>query len=313
MYTLTGSYAPANGSPAYGWVDVTPDIVAVADGVTIVQQPVRAALQGGSFSLTVIASDDPGWNLPDGQRMPYIIQESVDGLQRGWMAYLDGTGGDVADLVPLVEAPDLGGGYLTQSQGDARYVMESERDQPQGFQGLDMQGRQDGPELNSPTMTGVVAVPTLPVNTVGDIAASLNYVVNTVVTYMQQHNLTGHRAFIRENPAVNNIPDTWTEVGFLSVSAHDQGNWFFTISMVWEFDSTTRSALFRISQDDGATWGDEFSIEPHDASDVYPFSYIVPRISQGNASKVRVQARKETGAAGTLNVRYTDLTFFRVS
>lgn len=313
MYTLTGSYAPADGSPAAGWVDVTPDIVAVADRVTIVQYPVQTVLSGGSFSLDVIPSDDPSWALPDGQRMPYIIRESVEGLQRGWMAYLDGAGGDIADLVPLVEAPDLGGGYLTQSQGDARYVMESERDQPQGFQGLDMQGRQASPVINSPQLTGVVAVPTVPVNTVGDIAASLNYVVNTVVSYMQQHNLTGHRAFIRENAAVANIPDTWTEVGYLNVPTHDQGTWFFTISMVWEFDSTTRSAMFRISQDNGATWGDEFSIEPHDASDVYPFSYLVPRLSQGNASTVRVQARKETGAPGVLNVRYTDLTFFRVA
>jgi hypothetical protein len=313
MYELTGSYAPANSSPAYGWVEVVPDIVAVAGGVTIVQQPVRAALQDGSFTLSVIASDDPSWQLGDGQRMPYIIRETIDGLERGWMAYLDGTGGDIADLTPLAEAPDLGGGYLTQNQGDTRYVMEAERDQPQGFQGLDMQGRQASPVINSPQLTGVVGVPTAPLNTAGEIAASLDYVLNTVISYLQQHNLTAHRAFIRENAAVPNVPDTWTEVGYLNVPAHDQGSWFFTISMVWEFDITTRSAMFRISQDNGATWGDEFSIEPHDASDVYPFSYIVPRISQGNASTVRVQARKETGAAGVLNVRYTDLTFFRVA
>jgi hypothetical protein len=131
------------------------------------------------------------------------------------------------------------------------------------------------------------------------------------VTYLQQHNLSAHRAFVRENAAVANIPETWTEIGYLNVPAHDPGVWFFSIAAVWEFNSTNRSALFRFSQDNGATWGDEFKIEPADTSDVYPFSYLVPRQSQGNASTVRMQARKET-AGGVLNTRYCDLSFFRV-
>jgi len=123
MYALTGTYAPADLTPAAGTVEITPDVVSVAGDVVIVQHPVVATLDDlGAIAVEVVASDDPSWRLTDGQRMPYIIRENVTGLRRAWMAYLDGTGGDIADLVPLPEAPDMGQGYLTQAAGDLRYV-----------------------------------------------------------------------------------------------------------------------------------------------------------------------------------------------
>lgn len=107
MVTVTGTYADPAGKPASGWVGFTPDVAAVNAGRIITQAMVVGELDAtGSFSVDLLASDDPGWALPDGQRMPYIITESVAGLQGGWMAYIDGPGpADISELVPLVEAP----------------------------------------------------------------------------------------------------------------------------------------------------------------------------------------------------------------
>jgi hypothetical protein len=309
MVTVTGTYHDAAGNPATGAVALTPDVSAVNAGHIITQAPVLAVLDSdGSFTAQVVASDDPGWEFADGVRMPYIVTEDVSGLRSGWMAYIDGPGPvDVSDLVPLSAAPS----FPTVDPAD--YQLRSEKGQPRGYVPLDDQGRIASPTINSAALTGVNTVPDVPLGTVGDTIANLDYVYGTVVNNLQAHNLNMHRAFIRENAGVANVPDTWTEIGYLNVATHEPGTWFFTVSIVWEFDSTNRSALFRFSQDNGATWGDEFSIEPGDATDVQPFSYMVPRLSQGAASVVRMQARKETGSPGTLTTRYCDLTFFRVA
>ena len=305
--TLTGTYGKADANPATGYVEIVPMITVPMLSTIVVQDPVHADLDGeGKFSVDIYPSDDPDWASIE--PVPYIFREFVNGQTMQWMAYVNAPGPvDMSELVPLTEAP----AFPTVDPAD--YQLRSEKGEPNGYVGLDMQGRIVNPKISGAVFTGSNTVPDVPLNTVGDQIANLDYAYGTMVNGIQGHNLGMHRAFVRENPGVANVPDQWTEVGYLNVAAHEPGTWFFTVSIVWEFDTTNRSAMFRFSQDDGATWGDEFSIEPADATDVHPFSYLVPRISQGNASVVRMQARKELGAGGTLSTRYCDLTFFRVA
>lgn len=110
MITVTGQYVTAAGIPASGWVAFTPDVSAAHDDRIVTQSPIVGELDAsGAFSITLIASDDPGWALPDGQSMPYVITESVTGLQSGWMAYVNGPGPvDISELSPLTVAPHVG-------------------------------------------------------------------------------------------------------------------------------------------------------------------------------------------------------------
>ncbi len=104
--TLSGTYGKADVNPGSGYVDIVPMVSQANDKIVIVQEQVHADLDGeGRFSVTLIPSDDDGWVSGP---IPYIFREFVNGRTSQWMAYVYAAGPyDIADLVPLDEAPDM--------------------------------------------------------------------------------------------------------------------------------------------------------------------------------------------------------------
>jgi hypothetical protein len=106
MVTLTGTYTQADRTPAAGRVTVQPMVTQAHDLKMVTQAGVTARLDGdGSFSVELIASDDPGWAAGP---MPYVFTEEVEGQLAQWMAFVDGPGPvNIASLAPLDQAPEM--------------------------------------------------------------------------------------------------------------------------------------------------------------------------------------------------------------
>jgi hypothetical protein len=104
--TLTGQYGTADIYPGVGYVDIVPAVSQANAKIVVVQDEVRATLDGdGRFTVDIIASDDPGWVQGP---IPYIFREYVDGRVAQWMAYVNAAGPyDISELVPLEESPDF--------------------------------------------------------------------------------------------------------------------------------------------------------------------------------------------------------------
>jgi len=108
------------------------------------------------------------------------------------------------------------------------------------------------------------------------------------------------------------VPGTWTEINRLSVVDAPAGTYLWSVSITWQFDLVNRSALFRFSNDDGQTWGREYSIEPNETTNLVPFFYEFPIEHSGGSRQVIMQCRKED-ANGTLEVLFSDLIYQRVA
>jgi hypothetical protein len=111
LVDVTAAYTTADDLPAAGVVRFAPVLSAVdgtPDPRIVTQAQVLGVLDdAGLLSVSVIASDDPGWRT-DGP-VPYQIREQVDGRWTVWTGYLLGPGPvDLADIVPVTDAPDVG-------------------------------------------------------------------------------------------------------------------------------------------------------------------------------------------------------------
>ena len=78
---VTATYTTAQGTPATGTVYLSPVVrVGTNDPRIITEKRVWADLDvAGSISVDVLASDDPSW-LTDGDEVPYLVEERLDGL-----------------------------------------------------------------------------------------------------------------------------------------------------------------------------------------------------------------------------------------
>ena len=165
--------------------------------------------------------------------------------------------------------------------------------------------RADG-RVGDVIFTGIQTAATWPINTDGPELATLDFVHEQIA-----YDVDSLRSYdYAKASAVNDIPDTWTEVNRLSID-RPAGTYEFGVSLTWEYDVTNRSAEMRFSTDDGQTWGRTYRHEPNDGTDVQPFMYSYPLEHPGGPRSVIMQARK-TSASGTLNVAFCDLFYRRV-
>lgn len=87
------------------------------------------------------------------------------------------------------------------------------------------------------------------------------------------------------------VGDTYEEVNTLPIDVV-AGIYEFKVSMIYTLDSTTTSAYFRCSPDNGVTW-QEFRFEPKDNTDLMCEYHTEVMDYPGGATTLIVQARKE--------------------
>jgi hypothetical protein len=94
LVEVVGTYAAADGSFERGRVVFKPMVHASHEAATstvFTLAPVSASLSDqGHFSVSLAASDDPGWHL-DGP-LPYKVLERLTGSQRSYYVYIYGPG-----------------------------------------------------------------------------------------------------------------------------------------------------------------------------------------------------------------------------
>jgi len=102
-----------------------------------------------------------------------------------------------------------------------------------------------------------------------------------------------------------NLPETYTDVAILAVTALPAGVYILNITSTFQLDITNKSVFAQFALN-GAT-PEEFSHEPKDNTDREAFSYSFPYNHTTNSDfDLRLAFRKED-ANGTLNVLFANL------
>lgn len=185
LVTVTGTYLLADGVPATGTVSFQPTVVAAytADPAVITSNAVTVDLDDtGSFTVELLASDDPSWravdDLGDPADVPYEIREDItDARVRTFYAYIYAPGPvDITELVPVGYPPQF---YIptpgpTGPQGEigpkgdsiGPYVQPDTPDTsvlPYGYLWVDTDAQPAAmAPVNSPVFTGTPTAPTPP-------------------------------------------------------------------------------------------------------------------------------------------------------
>ena len=108
--TITATYQHADGTPATGYITLTPNttIPTPTDDTIVWPRPIYATLDDtGTITATVVATGQAGVG-PDG--WVYRVEEHVTGATRAaWFAEIPAGGGplDLADVTPLESVPEL--------------------------------------------------------------------------------------------------------------------------------------------------------------------------------------------------------------
>lgn len=103
--------------------------------------------------------------------------------------------------------------------------------------------------------------------------------------------------------------DVYTELNRLDITALESGIYKMTFSMIYNLDSTTKSAYFRFSSDNGVTWH-EIRRKSKDVTDIIPLTHsIVETITAGDKNII-VEAKKED-ATTTLTVLMHEIMYER--
>lgn len=122
--TVSQDYTLADGTEPSGTVTFTPTAAMANGGVAVPAAPVVARLNsGGAISITLDANTDPATE-PSGTA--YKVDELINGIPRSYTVRVPhDQGGSVtlSSLAALVAAPPVGVNYLTQTSGDARYLI----------------------------------------------------------------------------------------------------------------------------------------------------------------------------------------------
>lgn len=111
--TIGATFIKSDGSPCTGMVTFRPSTTAVVDEYIFPTKPINAPLHpDGSFSVSLVATDDPDWDIPGAT---YEVIERINGVDP-WRTYniqvpYDSPGGllDLATVAP-VDPPPVGGG-----------------------------------------------------------------------------------------------------------------------------------------------------------------------------------------------------------
>lgn len=122
--TVVGKYVDLTGAHVQGTIKfvATSYLYSLAEDTTIVPAPIVVALTAGEFSVAIPITDDPDIT---GSPFVYTVTEEFVGLTgRVYLIELPGSSPNPTQLQDLAPAspPTPGQAYLTQAQGDARYV-----------------------------------------------------------------------------------------------------------------------------------------------------------------------------------------------
>ena len=105
---------------------------------------------------------------------------------------------------------------------------------------------------------------------------------------------------------VNISDNNWVTVATLLTPNRKAGVYEYKFSMIYQYSSTSRSAMFRVSTDGGVNWN-EFAKEPKDTTDKYPLYYMFPTIRfDDEPINIIVEAQCEN-ANDTLSVLSLDI------
>lgn len=112
------------------------------------------------------------------------------------------------------------------------------------------------------------------------------------------------------------ITDTaYVTVGTLTIPADTPaGTYMWGIAFEWSYPNTNNSVLFRVSNDNGATWHTTYVFEPSDGTDRQITTYVYPKPwTPGTEYTVIVQAALESDTADDLTIHYFDMWIAKVA
>lgn len=95
---LTGTFIDAERGPLSGSIQFTPVAPVGNGGQVVVERPVYVKVSNGTFSVELIPSDDPYWNLED--QVSYRVYENVGGKALTYVILVPAGDSDLADLRP---------------------------------------------------------------------------------------------------------------------------------------------------------------------------------------------------------------------
>jgi len=107
------------------------------------------------------------------------------------------------------------------------------------------------------------------------------------------------------------IPETYTEIGNVTMAGAEEGTYEYGFSLTWLFDQVNKSEFLRFSSDGGVIWHEsnsELSDSAFEKRDAYQF--YIP-LSSGDLNLI-VQVRKED-ATGVMDVQFADTWIKRVA
>ena len=100
---------------------------------------------------------------------------------------------------------------------------------------------------------------------------------------------------ITSGGAITIVDDTYQTICELITPSRPAGTYELLASMVWTYDTASRSAFYRWSADGGSTWK-ELSTEASDKTNTENFSYSFPKELPEGVVHMVLQARKENAA-----------------
>ena len=100
--------------------------------------------------------------------------------------------------------------------------------------------------------------------------------------------------------------DTYVQVVKLTTPVRKAGVYEYRMALSFKYSSTSRSAVFRFSVDNGTNWT-EFKKEPKDATDIYPVLYGFPKVVASDQPINIILEAKCESSSDTLTVLYADL------
>lgn len=98
---LTGTFVDAVRGPLRGSITFTPISVAVNGDEIVLDREVYVPVEDGTFSVDLLPSDDPGWEIEEDTYVQYRVREDVGGRTRSYVIVLPSQDTDLSDLQPI--------------------------------------------------------------------------------------------------------------------------------------------------------------------------------------------------------------------
>jgi hypothetical protein len=110
---------------------------------------------------------------------------------------------------------------------------------------------------------------------------------------------------------VASVQPAYQEIARLNLTNVQAGTCEYKLSVAYNYNSTTKSVMFRFSLDSGTTWF-EFSTEPKERHDESAFFYAFPKeiLTSGTDHAFIMEASKESNDVFVID--FADLMFERV-